>query len=153
MLKLPLTQAHPCGMGLHPLQDLPKKARCMGRTSLLKVLQHKTSSAPHTEQPGCLPHWVPIRGTAGVWLVHGVAGFACAATCRGDGRRCVLGAGRGVTLLAAWAAPACAGMARGEGRTEEFAIWASLLLSCCYGTAAMLPGRRWWPAFVTPGLP
>lgn len=58
----------------------------------------------------------------------------------------------GVTLLAAWAAPACAGTVRGEGQTEEFAIWASLLLSCCYGTAEMLPGRRQWPAFVTPGL-
>lgn len=35
---------------------------------------------------------------------------------------------------------------------EEFAIWASLLLSCCYGTVEMLPGRwRWWPAFVTSG--
>lgn len=58
-----------------------------------------------------------------------------------------------ITPLAAWAAPACAGSVRGEGQTEEFAIWASLLLSCCYGTAEMLLGRRWWPACVTPGLP
>ena len=85
--------------------------------------------------------------------MHGAAGLACAAVCWGDGGCCVPGAGRGVTLLAAWAVPVCAGAVRGEGRTEEFAIWASLLLSCCYGTAEMLPGRRWWPACVTPGLP
>lgn len=74
----------------------------------------------------------------------GEAGLGCGAACRG------------ATLLAAWAGRACSGTARGEGRTEEFAIWASLLLSCCHGTAEMLPGRwrRWrWPVFVTPGLP
>lgn len=80
--------------------------------------------------------------SGGVWPALGVAGLACAAVCRGDGGHCVPGAGWGVTLLAAWAEPACAGTARGEGRTEEFAIWASLLLRCCYGTAEMLPGRR-----------
>ena len=106
-----------------------------------------------TKQLGHLPLWVPIHGTVGVWLVYGAAGLACAAACQGDGGCCVPGAGRGVTLLAAWAVPACAGTARGEGWTEEFAIWASLLLSCCYGTAEMLPGRRRWPACVTPGLP
>lgn len=105
------------------------------------------------EQPGCLPRWVTIHGTVGVWLAHGVVGFTCAAACQGNGGHCVPGVGRGVTLLAAWAALACTGTVRGEGRTEEFAIWASLLLSCCYGTAEMLPGRRRWPAFVTPGLP
>lgn len=63
------------------------------------------------------------------------------------------GCHRGLTPLAAWAVPACAGTERGEGHSEEFAIWASLLLSCCYGTAEMLPGRRWWPVCVTPGLP
>lgn len=82
---------------------------------------------------GASPHWLPIHWDLGCW-----ARLCCRVP--------------GVTPLAVWAVPARSGTARREGRMEEFAIWASLLLSCCYGTAEMLPGRwRWWPAFVTPG--
>jgi len=154
MLRLPPTQPQPCSVGLHPVQDLSKKTKRTGRSSVRGGPMAQSPFCPCVPSSWDVCHlWSPSMALWGVWPGHGVAGLACAAVCRGDGGHCGPGMGRGVTLLAAWAAPACAGTARGEGRTEEFAIWASLLLSCCYGTAEMLPGRRRWPVFVTPGLP
>lgn len=148
MLKLPPTHPHPCGTGFYSLQDqthrqsfdprapvaqnpihphVPSSRRVCHRGSPALALRR---AGWHTGRPGS-----PVLPRVGVTV--GARG----------------GLGRGLTPLAAWAAPACAGTVRGEGQTEEFAIWASLLLSCCYGTAEMLLGRRWWPACVTPGLP
>lgn len=89
---------------------------------------------PRSVQPGCFPPLAPHP------TGFGDAGLACAASCQ---------------ELPCWQrgqrlhAPA---RRVGKGGWRRFAIWASLLLSCCYGTVEMLPGRwRWWPVFVTSG--
>lgn len=75
VLKFPLTLAQACGVGLHPLQEFPKRTRCTGRTLILGVLQHKPPSALCTEQLGVFAALGPHPRLLGVWLVHRVAGL------------------------------------------------------------------------------